>query len=80
MACVGAVYSIEPFVRTADDILDEVLRDKKAKDRPRAAAQARLGRDDPGGRGRAAGDGQGRAVLPVVPTNWRPATSGTTAR
>jgi len=34
MACVGAVYSIEPFVRTADDILDEVLRDKRSKDRP----------------------------------------------
>jgi hypothetical protein len=34
MACVGAVYSIEPFVRTADDILDEVLREKRAKDRP----------------------------------------------
>jgi hypothetical protein len=34
MACVGAVYSIEPFVRTADDILDEVLRQKRAKDRP----------------------------------------------
>ena len=35
MACVGAVYSIKPFVRTADDILDEVLRKKCAKDRPR---------------------------------------------
>ncbi|HSB82537.1 MAG TPA: ISKra4 family transposase [Candidatus Methylomirabilis sp.] len=35
MACVGAVYSIEPFVRTADDILDEVLRDKRSKDRPK---------------------------------------------
>jgi hypothetical protein len=34
MACVGAVYSIEPFVRKADDIIDEVLRDKKAKQRP----------------------------------------------
>jgi hypothetical protein len=34
MACVGAVYSIEPFVRTADDILDEVLRDERAKGRP----------------------------------------------
>ena len=65
MACVGAVYSIEPFVRKAEDIIDEVLRDKKAKERPRAAAQARLGRDDPGGRGRAAGDGQGGAVLPL---------------
>ncbi len=35
MACVGAVYSIEPFVRTADDILDEVLRDQRSKDRPK---------------------------------------------
>jgi hypothetical protein len=34
MACVGAVYTIEPFVRTADDILDEVLRDERAGDRP----------------------------------------------
>jgi hypothetical protein len=34
MACVGAVYTIEPFVRSADDILDEVLRDKRAGDRP----------------------------------------------
>jgi hypothetical protein len=34
MACVGAVYSIEPFVRTADDILDEVLRDRRGADRP----------------------------------------------
>jgi hypothetical protein len=34
MACVGAVYSIEPFVRTADDIIDEVLRKECARDRP----------------------------------------------
>jgi hypothetical protein len=34
MACVGAVYTIEPFVRRADDILDEVLRDERAGDRP----------------------------------------------
>lgn len=34
MACVGAVYSIEPFVRTVDDILDEVMRHEKAEDRP----------------------------------------------
>jgi hypothetical protein len=34
MACVGAVYSIEPFVRKAEDIIDEVLRDEKAKQRP----------------------------------------------
>src|SRR3954447_11461385 len=35
MACVGAVYSIEPFARKAEDIIDEVLRDQKAKQRPR---------------------------------------------
>jgi len=35
MACVGAVYSIEPFVRRAEDIIDEVLRDEKAEERPR---------------------------------------------
>jgi hypothetical protein len=34
MACVGAVYSIDPFVRKAEDIIDEVLRDEKAKQRP----------------------------------------------
>src|SRR5947209_20425722 len=34
MACVGAVYTIKPFVRKADDILDEVLRDQKAGERP----------------------------------------------
>ena len=37
MACVGAVYSIEPFVRSADDILDEVLRDRRGADRPEPA-------------------------------------------
>src|SRR5262249_11273537 len=31
----GVVYSIEPFVRKAEDIIDEVLRDRKAKERPR---------------------------------------------
>jgi hypothetical protein len=35
MACVGAVYSIKPFVRKAEDIIDEVLRDEKAEQRPR---------------------------------------------
>ena len=34
MACVGAVYSIEPFVRTADDVVDEVMRKKAAENRP----------------------------------------------
>ncbi len=35
MACVGAVYSLAPFVRKAEDILGEVLRDERAGDRPR---------------------------------------------
>ncbi len=34
MACVGAVYSIEPFVRRAEEIIDEVLRDERARQRP----------------------------------------------
>lgn len=34
MACVGAVYSSAPFFRTADDILDEVLRHERAGKRP----------------------------------------------
>jgi hypothetical protein len=34
MACVGAVYSIKSFVRRAEDIIDEVLRDEKAQERP----------------------------------------------
>lgn len=37
MACVGAVYSIEPFTRTADDVLDEVLRDRRGDERPEPA-------------------------------------------
>src|SRR4051812_11026067 len=31
MAGVGAVYTIEPFVRKAEDIIDEVLREKNAE-------------------------------------------------
>jgi hypothetical protein len=34
MAAVGAVYTIEPFVRTADDVIDEVMRKKARKRRP----------------------------------------------
>jgi hypothetical protein len=33
-ACVGAVYSIAPFVRTPDDIVNEVLRKERRADRP----------------------------------------------
>ena len=35
MAAVGAVYTIKPFVRTADEVIDEVMRKKAAKRRPR---------------------------------------------
>ena len=34
MACVGAVYTIDPFERTAEDVVDEVLRDDRKPDRP----------------------------------------------
>jgi hypothetical protein len=34
MACVGGIYTVEPFVRTADDVVDELLRDARAPDRP----------------------------------------------
>ena len=35
MAAVGAVYTIEPFVRTADDVIEEVMRKKAHERRPR---------------------------------------------
>jgi hypothetical protein len=35
MSYVGAVYTIAPFKRTAKDVIDEVFRHAKAKDRPR---------------------------------------------
>jgi hypothetical protein len=34
MAAVGAVYTIDPFVRTPDEVIDEVMRKKAAKRRP----------------------------------------------
>jgi len=34
MAYVGAVYSIDRFVRSADDVVDEVCRHERAADRP----------------------------------------------
>jgi len=34
MACVGAVYTIDPFVRTAEDVVDELRRDHRREDRP----------------------------------------------
>ena len=35
MAYVGAVYSLAPFLRTAEDVVDEVRRRKRRADRPR---------------------------------------------
>lgn len=35
MAYVAAVYSIAPFARTPDDVVDELLRRERAQDRPR---------------------------------------------
>ena len=34
MAAVGAVYTIKPFVRTADDVIDEVMRKEARQRRP----------------------------------------------
>jgi hypothetical protein len=34
-ACVGAVYTIEPFKRTPEDVVDEVMRQSRAEDRPK---------------------------------------------
>lgn len=35
MACVGAFYTIDRFVRTPDQVIDELQRQERAKDRPR---------------------------------------------
>ena len=35
MAAVGAVYTIDPFVRTADEVIDEVMRKQAAERRPK---------------------------------------------
>jgi hypothetical protein len=35
MAHVGAIYTIDHFVRTPDQILDEIQRHEQAVDRPR---------------------------------------------
>jgi hypothetical protein len=34
MACVGGVYSVSPFRRTAEEVLDEILRKEKQQQRP----------------------------------------------
>lgn len=52
MAYVGAVYSIDPFERTADDVVEEIDRRQAGRRPARAAAQACLGRDDDAGGGR----------------------------
>jgi len=35
MACVGGVYSVAPFRRTAEDVLNEILRKKQQQQRPK---------------------------------------------
>jgi hypothetical protein len=35
MACVGGVYSVAPFRRTADDLRNEILRQEKQEQRPK---------------------------------------------
>lgn len=52
MAYVGAVYTIDPFVRNADEVLDEVLRHERARDRPKPQHKrvwAEMTRTDRGG-------------------------------
>jgi hypothetical protein len=34
-ACIGGVYTIEPFTRTAEDVVNELLRDQRREQRPR---------------------------------------------
>lgn len=35
MACVGGVYSVAPFCRTVDEVLNEILRKEKQEQRPK---------------------------------------------
>jgi hypothetical protein len=35
MACVGSVYTIEPFVRTPEEVVDEVMRKEAHQNRPK---------------------------------------------
>ena len=35
MACVGAAYTVDSFVRTPEEIVDEVMRGEKAAERPK---------------------------------------------
>ena len=48
MACVGGVYSVNPFCRTVEEVLDEILRKKKAGTAAAAAKQAAAHRVDTG--------------------------------
>jgi hypothetical protein len=41
MAYIGAAYTVDRFVRTAQDVLDEVLRKQSSKGRPRPVSQNR---------------------------------------
>jgi hypothetical protein len=57
MAYVGAVYSIERYRRTADDVVDEVCRKQRAAERPRPQhkqvwAEMTTAREGTGGTGR----------------------------
>jgi len=36
-ACVGGVYTVAPFVRSAEEVVDEVLRDARREERPKPA-------------------------------------------
>jgi hypothetical protein len=50
-ACVGAVYTIDPFPRTADDIVDEVMRKIQQEKRPAPChkrIRAELSREEEG--------------------------------
>ena len=40
MACVGSVYTIDRFVRSADEVVNEVMRDRRRADRPVPTSQA----------------------------------------
>jgi len=46
MAYVGAVYTIDRFRRTTDEILDEMASPRADQETPTAPTQAGLGRDD----------------------------------
>jgi len=35
MACVGGVYDVAPFVRTAEDVVNELMREEKQSERPK---------------------------------------------